>query len=142
MSRPELEPDVVERLRAICDRLPAAEEQDAWVGVRYRIRGRTFAHLCPIDGGRPEAMSRHAGTAGPAVVLTFESAGEELGALRQAGHPFWVPPWRESVVGLFIEASTDWQEVAELVTESYCVQAPRYLTEQVRRIGPAGSPTS
>jgi hypothetical protein len=29
----------------------------------------------------------------------------------------------------------DWTEVAELLTESYCVQAPQKLVRQVRRPG-------
>ena len=124
--------EVVQRLRKICEPLPDAYEEEAWVGIRFRIRQRTFVHCCAIDEGHPPAMSRHAGTAGPALVLTFESSGEELAILRQTGRPFWTPPWRESVVGLFLDADTDWAEVAELVTESYCVQAPKRLAAVVR----------
>lgn len=124
--------EVVTRLRAICAPLPDAREEEAWVGIRFRIRGRTFVHCCAIDEGRPPAMSRHAGTAGPALVVTFESAGEELAILRQSGHPFWTPPWRETVVGLFLDETTDWGEVAELVTDSYCLQAPKRLAARVR----------
>ena len=124
--------EVVQRLRAICEPLPDAYEEEAWVGIRFRIRQRTFVHCCAIDEGHPPAMSRHAGTAGPALVLTFESSGEELAILRQTGRPFWTPPWRETVVGLFLDADTDWAEVAELVTESYCVQAPKRLAGRVR----------
>lgn len=125
--------EVVERLRSICEPLPEAYEEAAWVGIRFRIRNRTFVHCCAIDGGRPVHMAKHAGTNGPALVLTFESEGEELAILRQAGHPFWTPPWRETVIGMFLDDDTDWTEVAELVTDSYCVQAPKRLRGQVAR---------
>jgi hypothetical protein len=36
-------------------------------------------------------------------------------------------------VGLLLMTTTDWAEVAELITESYCVQAPRRLVELVDR---------
>jgi len=36
-------------------------------------------------------------------------------------------------VGLLLTADTDWAEVTELLTESYCVQAPRRLVELVDR---------
>ena len=124
--------DVVRRLREICEPLPGAYEEEAWVGIRFRVRNRTFVHCCAIDNGRPAGHARHAGTSGPALVLTFESQGEELAILRQSGAPFWAPPWRETVVGMFLDADTDWDEVGELVTESYCVQAPQRLAAQVR----------
>lgn len=124
--------DVVTRLRRICDPLPEALEHDAWAGVAFRVRNRTFAHCVQISNGRPPAMSRHAGTNGPALVLTFESAGDELDALRATGLPFWRPPWRRTVVGMFLDADTDWEEVAELLVESYCIQAPRRLAAEVR----------
>ena len=60
--------DVVQRLRNICEPLPDAYEEEAWVGIRFRVRNRTFVHCCAIDEGRPPAMSRHAGTEGPALV--------------------------------------------------------------------------
>ena len=47
--------DVVQRLRDICEPLPDAYEEEAWVGIRFRVRNRTFVHCCAIDEGRPPA---------------------------------------------------------------------------------------
>ena len=69
----------------------------------------------------------------PGTVLTFEASGPELAALSAAGHPFFKPRWRRTVVGLVLDADTDWSEVAELVTESYCALAPKNLVELVDR---------
>jgi len=38
-----------------------------------------------------------------------------------------------TVVGLVIDAHTDWSEVAELVTESYCLLAPKKLVALMDR---------
>jgi hypothetical protein len=51
------------------------------------------------------------------------------------GHPFFRPPWAPNVVGLVLDAGVGWDEVAELVTESYCVLAPKNLAARVDRPG-------
>jgi hypothetical protein len=66
-------------------------------------------------------------------VLMFRSSGPELDALRNAGHPFFAPRWRGDEVGMVLDTDVDWNEVNELVTESYCVQAPKKLVELVDR---------
>jgi hypothetical protein len=125
--------DVQGRLRAVCLGLPEVVEEAAWVGIRWRVRTRTFAHALVVDDGWPPAYAKAAGTAGPAVVLTFRSSGTELDALRAGGPPFFAPPWRADEVGMSLDDTTDWQEVAELLTESYCVQAPAVLRATVDR---------
>ena len=35
------------------------------------------------------------------------------------GPPFYQPPWSPTVVGMVLDDATDWDEVAELVTERY-----------------------
>jgi predicted DNA-binding protein (MmcQ/YjbR family) len=131
-ERAEVAIEVVERLGAICRALPEAREEEAWVGTRWRIRTATFAHVVAIDEGWPPAFAAAAGTAGPATVLTFRSDGEELEALRAIGPPFFKPVWFRDIVGIILDETTDWTEVAELVTESYCLLAPKRLAAQVR----------
>jgi YjbR protein len=125
--------EIVTELRLVCLALPEACEESAWVGTRWRIRNRTFAHVLTVDSGWPPAYARAAGTTGPVTVLTFRSSGPELDALRSAGKPFFAPRWRAEEVGMVIDAGVDWNEVAELLTESYCVLAPKKLVELVNR---------
>ena len=66
------------------------------------------------------------------VVLSFRSAGYELEVLRNAGHPFFVLGWGDAI-GMELDADTDWDEVRELLTESFCVLAPRKLIALVDR---------
>jgi YjbR len=133
MSEPTVPAEIVTELRAVCLGLPEAYEEQAWAGTRWRIRGRTFAHVLEIDAGWPPAYARAAGTDGPSCVLTFRSSGPELGVLRSTGHPFFAPPWRQDEVGMILGEDTDWEEVAELLTDSYCVLAPKRLSESVDR---------
>lgn len=130
---PGIAGDVLVRLRQICSRLPEAFAEPAWVGTRWRIRTRTFAHVVTVDDGWPPAYARALGADGPATVLTFESHGAELAALRGAGLPFFHPAWRPTIVGLALGATTDWAEVTELVTESYRMLAPKKLSVLIDR---------
>ena len=129
----DVAPEVVDELRSVCLALPEAYEESAWVGTRWRIRKKTFAHVLTIDAGRPPGYARAAVTDGPVTVPTFESSGPELAALSDAGHPFFKPPWRPTVVGMVLGAAVDWDEVAELLAESYCVHAPKKVVELVER---------
>lgn len=130
--------DIVDRLRRICLALPEAEEQDAWVGVRWSVRGKAFAHVLTTEAAWPPVYVRAMDGLAPAAVLTFESAPPELDALRHAPPPFFAPPWRPTIVGMVLDAlddPVDWYEIAELLTESYCVHAPARLVELVDRPG-------
>jgi hypothetical protein len=113
---------VMEGLRAACMALPDVVEQQAWAGTRWMVRRRTFAHVLTVDS-----------PAGPSTVLTFRSSGPELDVLRASGHPFFRPGWGTDTVGMVLDADVDWDEVAELVTDSYCILAPKKLAALVDR---------
>ena len=118
-------PDDVEiRLRTMCLELPDAYEERAWVGTRWMVRRRTFAHLLGLEV---------VDDAAPFVVLAFRSAGQELEVLRHAAHPFLFLGWGRDAIGIVLDDDTDWDEVRELVTESFCVMAPKKLTALVDR---------
>ena len=130
---PDVPPEILARLRSMCLALPEAYEEQAWVGTRWRIRKRTFAHVLTIDAGWPPAYARAAATDGPCTVLTFRSTAPEIAAFRDLGHPFFVPGWGRDDVGIVFGTGTDWREVAELLTESYCVHAPKRLVALIER---------
>ena len=111
----------VVRLRPICLALPDAYEEQAWAGTRWMVRKKTFAHVLEVDD------------VNPSTVVTFRSQGDELDALRHAGPPFFYAGWGRDVIGLVLDGDTDWDEVAELLTESYCVMAPQKLVDLVER---------
>ncbi|HKA82519.1 MAG TPA: MmcQ/YjbR family DNA-binding protein [Acidimicrobiales bacterium] len=114
--------DVVAELRSVCLGLPETVEKQAWAGTQWRIRNRMFAHVLSIDF--PD---------GPVTVLTFRSSGPELDALRGAGQPFFRPAWGSGLVGMVLDAAANFDEVMELVIESYCALAPAKLVALVDR---------
>ena len=126
----------VARVGALALALPEAYEQDAWVGVRWRIRLHTFAHVAPVDGSSPAidlAAGRDGETLG--VIMTFRSTGDELDVLTRTGPPFFKPRWSPTVVGVHLTPATDWDEIGELITQSYCWRAPKKLVARVARPG-------
>jgi hypothetical protein len=134
-DHPDIPRRVLTKLRALCLALPDAYEEEAWVGTRWMVRKKNVAHVLVVDRDWPPV---YAGVLGPdihqpACVLTFRSAGEELEVLRNAGAPFFNPPWFDGIVGMQIDDRTDWGEVAELVTDSYCALAPKKLVALVDR---------
>lgn len=134
MTAPADVPDeVLAALRAICGALPETVEEPAWVGIRWRVRTKTFAHVLTIDDGRPQAHARAAGTDGPVTVLTFRSSGEELDVFRRLGPPYFFGGWGRDVVGVMLDGQVGWDEIRELVTESYCTLAPQKLARAVVR---------
>ena len=129
----DVPPLIEDRLRAVCQGLPDAYEEPAWVGTRWRVRGRTFAHACTVEADNPTSHARVFATNGPVCVVTFRAAADEVAGLIGSGFPFYWPGWGNNVVGLVLNAQTDWGEVAELLTDSYCVQAPKKLARLVDR---------
>lgn len=125
--------EIVARLRPVCLGLPESYEEPAWVGTRWHLRTRTFAHVLPVDSEWPPAYARAASAHGPVIVVTFRSSGPDLHALSNAGPPFFRAGWGADVVGMELDSTTAWDEVAELLTESYCILAPAKLVALVQR---------
>ena len=114
---------VLERLRSRCLALPEAREEQAWTGRRFLVRKRNFAHVFAMDedGGKVS------------TVLAVRSSEEERDVLVASGHPFFLLGWGRNAVGMVLDEDTDWDEVAEILTESYCVLAPKKLVALVER---------
>ncbi|HEX6685591.1 MAG TPA: MmcQ/YjbR family DNA-binding protein [Candidatus Limnocylindrales bacterium] len=122
----DVPPDILDRLRAICLALPETYEEPAWIGTRWRIRQRTFAHGYAVE------------SAENACALTFRAPGDEFEALISGGHPFYRPGWGTDVVRMALDGDAgeiDWEEITELLTDSYCVLAPKRLAAKVSTLG-------
>jgi hypothetical protein len=136
----DVPPEILDLLRPVCLGLPETYEEPAWVGTRWRIRKRTFAHVLTVDPDHQMAYARAAAADQPFCVLTFRSPGDEIDGLVSGGHPFFKASWGVDVVGMVLDDdSVNWEEVAELLTESYCVLAPKRLAALVDR--PPGQPS-
>ncbi len=132
-GRPEPDPWLVARVAEIASLLPAAHEEDAWTGVRWRVRQRTFAHVVALH--HADAAERLGITDGRTVtVVTLRSTGEERAALAAIGPPF-LGSWADDVVAVVLTEDTDWGELAELVAESYRLLAPARLVRELDASG-------
>ncbi|MDG4822573.1 MmcQ/YjbR family DNA-binding protein [Asanoa sp. WMMD1127] len=128
MSEPgDVPPAILDRLSRICLALPETYEEDAWVGVRWRVRKRTIAHVLTVDPERRPAYARAVGATSHLVVMTFRAPDDEVGAFSVGEPPYFKADWGHNVVGLVFGPRTDWAEVAELLTESYRIMAPKKL---------------
>jgi hypothetical protein len=113
-------PRLLAKLRGICLALPDAYEEEAWLGTRWMIRKKNFAHALTIAGGKPAVYARAAGRDG--TVLTFRAPAELADTLRSHGEPYfvaeWGTRWGAQVIGVRLERPR-WKEIAMLVGESY-----------------------
>lgn len=122
MEMADVPAEVVERLRAICLALPETSEHVSSWAHRWVVRRSTFMYALSVESAD-----------GLSVITMFRSEAPELEVLRAQGHPFFTPGWGANTVGMVIDEATDWDEVAELATESYCIQAPKKLAALVER---------
>jgi hypothetical protein len=132
MSAPaDVRPEILDRLRPICRALPQAYEEPAWIGVRWRIRQRTIAHVYTADPQRSLFYPRYLAVSESPTLMTFRVPIEDLLGLIGGGFPFFRAGWGSNVAGAFLGDDTDWSEIAELLIDSYCEMAPKFLAAQV-----------
>jgi YjbR len=121
----EIPPDVFERVSAICLALPEVSVRVDFSRVERRstahafdIRRRPFCLLVAVADSNGEPISL--------VVLRAGSA--ERAALLATGHPYFPTRGGSDRLGLLLTNEPDWDEVRELVTESYRLLAPKKLS--------------
>lgn len=113
--------DELEHLREICMALPEAVEDGAGVGSpAFKVRDKIFAMRHDVDG-RTSMWCK-------------APAGAQQALVESAPDRFFVPPYvgRHGWVGVWLDSTVDWAELAELVEDSYRLTAPKRL---VARIG-------
>ena len=64
-------------------------------------------------------------------MLTFRVPVDDLLSLTARGFPFFRAPWGHNVAAAVLGDHTDWTEIAELITDSYCEMAPKFLVARV-----------
>lgn len=114
----------LERTQAIVARLPDVERSDNPLGCYYLVRRKIFAQVATVIDPRGQ----------PATMVAMRPDPEEREALIAIGHPYFSRgPWDERLgrIAVVIEATTDWAEIAELVTDSYRLTAPKKLVAQL-----------
>lgn len=109
--------ELVDQLQRIDAGLPETTlKVDPW-GYNFQVRRRTYAFLlAPAD---PEGVKR------PILILRADEL--ERHALLACGHPYFPVGGGPDRLGIVLTPETDWEEIGELVTESYRRLAPKKL---------------
>jgi hypothetical protein len=112
---------VVDRVRTICLALPEAVEKPFGdhTSPAFRVRDKFFVMLA--EDGSTMTVKAPKGVQG----ILVGSDAERFFVPRYVGHIGWVG------VRLDLRRSPDWDEMAEMIVESYCLTAPKRLAAQV-----------
>ena len=105
----------LKRLRAVCLRFPEAVEAGGVGNPSFRVRDKIFAMQHGHEG-LPSCWVKAA--PGMQELLTGHDAKR-----------FFHPPYvgRHGWVGILLDSDVDWEELADLVEESYRITAPKRL---------------
>jgi len=121
----EVPEDIVERIRTLCLALPEVTVRvDAPLtttrstAYSFDIRRRSFCLLV--------AREDSAGNPAPLLVLRVDRGERE--ALLSIGHPFFASRTARDRIVVVLTGDTDWQQIRELVIQSYRILAPKKLT--------------
>jgi hypothetical protein len=124
----EVPEDILEQVRALCLALPEVTVRVDHSLTRARstahsfdIRRRSFCLLVAVKdrSGKPVPM------------LVLRADPYERKVLLSIGHPFFAPRAGRGRLGVRLTDDTDWEEIRELVIESYRVLAPKKLTARL-----------
>lgn len=110
------------RLRKICLALPEAHEVEAWGEPTFRVRNKLFAMFA--------SAGTHHGQGRPAVWCKAGPGNQEI-MVRGAPDRFFVPPYvgPSGWVGIWLDGGVHWDELADLLRDSYDLTAPKRLRE-------------
>lgn len=122
----EIPQEIQDRVRILCLALPEvtvhvdeSRSNTRSTAYSFDIRRRSFCLLV--------AAKDPTGKPIPRLVLRADPDDRE--ALLSLGHPYFTPRAGRPRLGVLLTENTDWDEIRELVTESYRVIAPKKLTD-------------
>ncbi len=108
------------RLRKVCLRLPEAVDKPfgGHTSPAYRVRDKIFCGTTQV--GRPSMQIKG-------------RPGAQQALVGSAPDRFYVPDYVGSKgwIGVYLDVEQDWDEIAELVEESYRMVAPKMLSRQL-----------
>ena len=121
----EVSEEIVERIRTLCLALPEVTMRVDESLTRTRSAARSFdirrRSCCLLV-----AWVDPTGEAVPRLVLRVDPDEREV--LLAGGHPFSASRAGHDRIVVALTDDTDWEEIRELVTESYRILAPKKLS--------------
>jgi YjbR len=122
----DVPPHIEMQVRTICLALPevTVRVDESRTGRRstahsFDIRRRSFCLLVAKEGPTGE----------PVPLLVLRADEDECNALLSFGDPYFAPRAGSGRIGVLLTKETDWEEIRELVTESYRILAPKKLAK-------------
>ncbi|MCC6756073.1 MAG: MmcQ/YjbR family DNA-binding protein [Solirubrobacterales bacterium] len=112
-------PEHLDALRRICLALPEAAEQETWESATFRVRGKIFA-MTSGDETRSEVWCK-AGLGVQAMLIAADA--------RRFFSPPYVGP--KGWIGIRFDNDTAWEDVRDLIAESFRLVAPKRLVAQL-----------
>jgi len=125
-------PSPLPKLRKLCLALPEAHEVEAWGAPTFRVKNKLFAMYA-------EQGNNH--TEGRASVWIKAGKENQVLMIRAQPHKYFKPPYvgPSGWVGVFLDKSPDWDEVAALLRDGWKLTAPKRLV--AKREAAAPEPT-
>ncbi len=114
-----MQDEPLERLRAICLALPEASEQGGVGNPSFKVRDKIFAMRHSVDG----CMSMWCKAPPGVQDILVDSNPERFFVPPYVGHHGWV--------GIWLDGELDWEEIADLVHDSYRMTAPKRLSARM-----------
>ncbi|HEY1387136.1 MAG TPA: MmcQ/YjbR family DNA-binding protein [Ktedonobacterales bacterium] len=111
----------LEKLRAICLALPEASEEGGVGNPTFKVRGKIFAMRHPQDGRMSVWLKAPPGAQGALI----HTSPQVFFVPPYVGHHGWVGAW------LDLGFDLDWEQLAELLEDSYRMTAPKRLVAQI-----------
>lgn len=110
--------DPLEALRDIALAFPDAVETESYGQTAFRVRDKIFVSFGTDDDG---------------AHLSTKCAPGQQELLVDQGEPYFLPEYtgRQGWIGVRVDDDTDWNEIADLVIDSYREVAPRSLSQSI-----------
>jgi hypothetical protein len=118
-------PSPLPRLRKLCLSLPESHEVEAWGAPTFRIKGGKIFAMYSSAASQHDP-GRHS------VWIKATKDNQELMIRSQPGR-FFKPPYvgPSGWIGVYLDKSPDWDEVAELLRDGWRQIAPKKLLKAV-----------
>ena len=120
----EIPGEILDRVRMLCSNLPEVTMrvdqslvEERSTAYSFDIRNRSFCLLVAREGPARR----------PVPMLVLRADPDERDALLATGRPFFATRAGRGRIGVLLSADTDWEEIRELVIESYRILAPKKL---------------
>ena len=113
-------PRPLTKLRTLCLALPEAHEIEAWGAPTFRVKNKLFAMF--------SSAATHHGAGRNGVWMKAAPGNQQL-MVRHAPDKFYVPPYvgPSGWIGVYLDGDVEWDEVRELIRDSYQLVAPKKL---------------